>query len=115
VRGLLAHPVYTLRRAKTGGASVPGPTAGEAADRGPADPHAAPSGDPPSADGAEPFLVGVRNGTLSADELLQGYCAHVHAQTANYKETARRLRLNWKTVRTKVEAWTQRDPTKARA
>src|SRR5207247_1398111 len=71
------------------------------------------NGEHPATDGADPFMAGVRHGTLTADELLQGYCAHVQGQTGNYEETARRLQLNWKTVRAKISAWTQRTPTNA--
>jgi hypothetical protein len=46
--------------------------------------------------------------TLTADELLQHYCASVHAHTGSYQETARLLQLDPRTVRTKVSAWTRR-------
>jgi DNA-binding NtrC family response regulator len=46
----------------------------------------------------------MRRGTLSAEQLLQRYCALVYAQTRNYKETARRLGLDRRTVKAKVDA-----------
>ena len=49
---------------------------------------------------AEAFL----SGTLTVEALLQRYCALVYAQTGSYMETARRLGLDRRTVRTKVDA-----------
>ena len=43
-------------------------------------------------------------GTLTAEELLQRYCSLVYAQTRNYEETARRLDMDRRTVKAKVEA-----------
>ena len=54
------------------------------------------------------LLAGVWQGSLSAEQLLQGYCARVYAQTGSYEETARRLDLNWQTVRANVRAWKER-------
>ena len=48
------------------------------------------------------------DGGLTADEVLQLYCANVHAQTGSYQETARRLGLDRRTVRVKIDAWTRR-------
>ncbi len=62
----------------------------------------------PSTDGANPFLMEVCDGTLDVMELVQGYCAHVHARSATYEESARRLGLDWRTVRARVDAWTKR-------
>jgi len=42
-------------------------------------------------------------GTLTADELLRRYCTLVYAQTGSYEETARRLRLDRRTVKSKVD------------
>src|SRR5581483_7141360 len=42
-------------------------------------------------------------GTLTADELLRRYCTLVYAQTGSYEETARRLRLERRTVKSKVD------------
>lgn len=57
------------------------------------------------------FLSALRDGTLTADELLEGYCARVHAHAGSYEEAGRRLGLNWRTVRAKVRAWTKRPRT----
>jgi transcriptional regulator with GAF, ATPase, and Fis domain len=59
-------------------------------------------------DASDALLAGVRQGTLTAAELLQGYCARVYARTGSYEETGRRLDLHWQTVRTNVRAWAQR-------
>jgi transcriptional regulator with AAA-type ATPase domain len=41
-------------------------------------------------------------GRLTADELLRRYCTLVYSQTRNYEETARRLNLDRRTVKAKV-------------
>ena len=41
-------------------------------------------------------------GALTADELLRCYAALVHAETGNLQETARRLDLDWRTVKAKI-------------
>ncbi|HLY37117.1 MAG TPA: sigma 54-interacting transcriptional regulator [Candidatus Binatia bacterium] len=46
----------------------------------------------------------VAAGTLTADELLSHYCTLVYADTRSYQETARRLRLDRRTVRSKIDA-----------
>ncbi len=50
----------------------------------------------------------IADGTLTADELVQWYCAKVYADTRNYEEAARRLDLDPRTVRTKVADWARR-------
>jgi len=50
----------------------------------------------------------VRDGTLTVDAVVQGYCARVYAQTGNYEDAAHQLGMNWRTVRTKVRAWAKR-------
>jgi DNA-binding NtrC family response regulator len=58
----------------------------------------------PSAEhGAEEWIHEVQQGTLTADELLRHYAKRVYAMTGNYQETARRLQLDRRTVKTKVE------------
>ena len=42
-------------------------------------------------------------GRLSADELLDRYCAAVYQQTDSYVETGRRLGLDRRTVKERVE------------
>ena len=52
------------------------------------------------------FLTAVEAGTLSAEALLRHYCTLVYAQTASYSETARRLGLDPRTVRDRIDpAW----------
>src|SRR5258705_4163486 len=45
----------------------------------------------------------INAGTLTADQLLSRYCTLVHSQTKNYEETARRLGLDRRTVKSKVD------------
>jgi transcriptional regulator with AAA-type ATPase domain len=49
------------------------------------------------------LLQAMHNGTLTAEELLQRYCTMVFAQTGNYMETARRLQLDRRTVKAKID------------
>lgn len=44
----------------------------------------------------------IRAGTLSADELLDRYCAQVVASGEGWRAAARRLGLDWRTVRTRA-------------
>jgi DNA-binding NtrC family response regulator len=58
----------------------------------------------PSAEhGAEEWIGEMQQGTLTADELLRHYAKRVYAMTGNYQETARRLQLDRRTVKSKVE------------
>jgi transcriptional regulator with GAF, ATPase, and Fis domain len=52
------------------------------------------------------FLQHIRTGTLTADDLLRRYCTLVYAETGSYLATARRLGLDRRTTRGKVDsAW----------
>jgi DNA-binding NtrC family response regulator len=55
--------------------------------------------DPVSALAAE-----IRSGSQTADELLSRYCSHVYAQTGSYEATARRVKLDRRTVKAKVDS-----------
>jgi DNA-binding NtrC family response regulator len=44
-----------------------------------------------------------RAGQLTAEQLLSRYCAYVYSQTGSYEETARRLQLDRRTVKAKVD------------
>ena len=44
-----------------------------------------------------------RSGRLTADELLSRYCTLIYSQTGSYEETARRLNLDRRTVKAKVD------------
>lgn len=46
----------------------------------------------------------MRSGALTADELLRRYCVLVYQQTGTYQETARRLGLDHRTVKSKIIA-----------
>jgi transcriptional regulator with AAA-type ATPase domain len=45
----------------------------------------------------------ILSGTLTADELLRRYCQIVFAATGSYEATAKKLKLDWRTVRARVE------------
>lgn len=62
------------------------------------------SGSGPDARAA--FVEAVLTGTLTADELLRRYCTLLYAKTGSYQDTARRLGIDRRTARTKVdETW----------
>jgi hypothetical protein len=61
-----------------------------------------PSGAGPS-DAVEELTLNVRNGRLSADELLSRYVTLVYSRTGSYEETARRLGLDRRTVKAKID------------
>jgi transcriptional regulator with AAA-type ATPase domain len=56
-----------------------------------------------AADARARLMEGVVSGALSADDLLRRYCTLVYAQTGSYQETGRRLGLDRRTVREKVD------------
>ena len=47
----------------------------------------------------------IENGALAADELVSHYAAMVYLKTGSYEETARRLKLDRRTVKSKVETF----------
>jgi transcriptional regulator with AAA-type ATPase domain len=53
---------------------------------------------------AERLVEDLQAGRMTADELLRRYCALVYSQTHNYEETARRLGLDRRTVKSKVQS-----------
>ena len=60
---------------------------------------------PPTARDGHPeedLAASLRAGQLSADQLLARYCALVYAETQSYQETARRLGIDRRTVKSKV-------------
>jgi transcriptional regulator with AAA-type ATPase domain len=54
-------------------------------------------------DPLEQFAAEARRGELTADELLTRYCTIVYARAGSYEETARRLGLDRRTVKAKVD------------
>ena len=52
---------------------------------------------------AENLAEDLENGSLTADQLLRQYCTLVYARTKNLEETARRLKLDRRTVKAKVD------------
>ncbi len=57
---------------------------------------------PRAQDPAEELAQEFRAGRLTAEELLSRYCTVVYRQTGSYEETARRLKLDRRTVKSKV-------------
>jgi len=53
--------------------------------------------------GARDLVELLRAGRVTADDLVRRYCTHVYAETRNYEETARRLGLDRRTVKAKVD------------
>jgi transcriptional regulator with AAA-type ATPase domain len=53
---------------------------------------------------SEQLAVEFSSGSLTAEQLLRRYCKIVYAQTRSYEETARRLGLDRRTVKSKVVA-----------
>ena len=61
---------------------------------------------PPSRQALEPaeeLAEAINAGSLTADELLRRYVTLIYARTQNYEETARRLGLDRRTVKAKVD------------
>jgi transcriptional regulator with AAA-type ATPase domain len=56
----------------------------------------------PQSDEDRVFGAALR-GELTAEELLRRYCTLVYARTENYQETARRLELDRRTVKSKID------------
>jgi len=57
---------------------------------------------PASEDPAVKFGQDFRAGRLTAEQVLSHYCAIVYRQTGSYEETARRVQLDRRTVKSKV-------------
>lgn len=49
------------------------------------------------------WLAELRQGVLTADQLLQHYCHWVHGKTGSYESTARRLKVDRRTVKSKIQ------------
>ncbi len=58
---------------------------------------------PESESNADDFASQLEAGKLTAEEVLRHYATTVFAQTQNYGETARRLKLDWRTVKKYVD------------
>jgi transcriptional regulator of acetoin/glycerol metabolism len=55
-----------------------------------------------------PWLFDLREASFTAEELLEAYCAHVYERSGSFLETARRLGLDRRTVKSKVQAYRRR-------
>jgi transcriptional regulator of acetoin/glycerol metabolism len=51
----------------------------------------------------EELIKSIHDGALTAEEVLCRYCTLVYSQTGSYEETARRLRLDRRTVKSKID------------
>jgi DNA-binding NtrC family response regulator len=58
----------------------------------------------PARPAADELAAAMESGSLTAEDLVQRYCKLVYSQTRNYEETARRLGLDRRTVKSKVTA-----------
>ncbi len=56
-----------------------------------------------SGDSADALATSLREGRLTADELLQHYCTLVYAELGSYEQAARRLDIDRRTVRSKID------------
>jgi len=57
---------------------------------------------------ADPVLGRLKRGELTLDELTSYYAALVYRKTSSYEETARRLKIDRRTVKAKVEAFLEK-------
>ena len=58
---------------------------------------------PTAADAAASLLAEMQSGVLTADDLLRRYCTIVYARTGSYEAAAQRLKLDRRTVKSKVD------------
>ena len=56
-----------------------------------------------SSDPGTQLVDAINAGKLTADDLLRRYCTLVYSRTRNLEETARRLALDRRTVKSKVD------------
>jgi DNA-directed RNA polymerase specialized sigma24 family protein len=57
----------------------------------------------PVAEADADLAASFRAGSLSADDLLSRYCTHVYALAGSYEEAARRLGLDRRTVKARID------------
>ncbi len=58
---------------------------------------------PPPRDAADERAAALAQGRVEAEELLRQYCTRVYARVGSYEEAARRLGLDRRTVKAKVD------------
>ena len=58
----------------------------------------------PAEDPGEALAQDFKAGRMTADQLLSRYCVLVYRHTGSYEETARRLQLDRRTVKSKIVA-----------
>ncbi len=64
----------------------------------------------PSRTDAEALAAAFETGDLTAEQILQRYCSLVYTRTGSLQETARRLGLDRRTVKAKIDAAAQQPP-----
>ena len=69
-----------------------------------------PPAPPPASSPGDELARAIAAGSLTADELVRRYCVSVYAQTGSYLETARRLGLDRRTVKEKIDQASLDDP-----
>ena len=57
----------------------------------------------PGKEAANGFQQQIAEGRLTAEELLNRYCALVYSKTGSYVETAKRLGLDRRTAKARIE------------
>jgi hypothetical protein len=55
-------------------------------------------------DAIDEFSQDLRLGRLTAEQMLSRYCTIVYRQTGGYEETARRVQLDRRTVKSKIDS-----------
>ena len=63
-----------------------------------------PPAGPPAAGFDDRQLAAFQEGSLSLEELCRLYCTHVYTDSGSYLETARRLKIDRRTVKRYVDA-----------
>jgi len=66
-----------------------------------------------SASGRQRVADEILAGTLSAEEVWRRYCTLVYAETGSYQETGRKLGLDRRTVKDKIDAGLLAELTRA--
>jgi DNA-binding NtrC family response regulator len=58
---------------------------------------------PPRRESSQTLAEQMQQGALTAEQLLRRYCTMLYARTGSYEETARRLAIDRRTVKAKIE------------
>jgi len=58
---------------------------------------------PSTGDARQRIAHGILSGNFTADDLLRNYCTLLYAVSRNYNDVAKKLQLDWRTVRAKID------------